>query len=225
MRGAHHRHLEALGELGMLIGIDQLVSELGRVVRESFVEFARSRILAALEEAVQLERLLQALDHVYRLARKAVNLLAREIEPRVMERRNIVDSDQQPDERNRVEGGVRAVTRRASGRDRCKLGSARRDPQDDREDAAGQVDPYEQPKAARNKIVNQPEREQNQAENSVKRRRSPHPPPTLPPPRRLDRSLGQEQGYEDETQEINDVARVDDTGDHLREVVGQRQIA
>ena len=77
MRGAHHRHLETLGELGMLVGIDQLVSELGRVVRERLVELARGRILAALEEAVELERLLQTLDHVHRLARQAVNLLGR----------------------------------------------------------------------------------------------------------------------------------------------------
>ena len=51
MRGAHHRHLETLGELGMLVGIDQLVSELGRVVRERLVEFARGWILAALRRS------------------------------------------------------------------------------------------------------------------------------------------------------------------------------
>ena len=115
MRGAHDRHLEALGELGMLVGIDQLVSQLGRVVRKRLVEFARGCILTAGEKAVELERLLQTLDHVHRLARKAVNLLAGQIEPRVMERRNIVDRDQQRDERDRVNRGVGAVARRAAG--------------------------------------------------------------------------------------------------------------
>src|ERR1019366_6259281 len=85
MRGAHHRHFETLGELGMLVGIDQLVSELGRVVRERLVEIARGRILAALKEAVELERLLQTLYHVHRLARKTEYLLGRQVEPRMME--------------------------------------------------------------------------------------------------------------------------------------------
>src|SRR5258708_39895523 len=93
-----------------------------------------------------------------------------------MDRRDIVNRDQQPDERNRVDDGIGAVARRAPGRDRCKLGTARSDPQDDRENAAGQVDPYEQPKAGRDKIIDQPKCEQNQAENSVKRPRTPHPP-------------------------------------------------
>ena len=42
MRGAHHRDFESLRQLGMLVGIDQFVGDLGRIVGVSYsYRFAR----------------------------------------------------------------------------------------------------------------------------------------------------------------------------------------
>src|SRR6266404_6034013 len=160
----------------MFVRIDQFVGDLGRVVGESIVELARRGIVATLEEAVDFERLLELLHDVPRLARQAVNFFRGQIETGVMQRRDVIDRDQQPDERERVDRGVGAVTRGAAGRYRRESGAARGDPENDRKQAADQIAPYEQAKSGRDKIIDQPEGEQDQAEYSVKRRRSPHPP-------------------------------------------------
>jgi hypothetical protein len=147
MRGAHAGDLEALRKLGMLVRIDQLEFDLRRGVGIGFVQRFRRRTLAAFEEAVELHRFLQIRNHVDRLAGEAEDALFGQIKAAMVLARKIVDRDEQTDEANAVNDRVGAVARRAAAGDRGKRFAAGGYPDDDRKEAADEVDVDEEPEA------------------------------------------------------------------------------
>src|SRR5216684_8515564 len=103
MRRGHPRDVVPRRDLGIALGIDQLKSDLGRGVGIRLVERLGLRITAALEKAIELERLLERAHHLDRLWREAENALGGEVEAAMMQREDVIDRDQQADETQRID--------------------------------------------------------------------------------------------------------------------------
>src|SRR5262249_3297114 len=79
--------------------------------------------------------------------------------------------------------------------------------------------------ARRDLVIDDAENQQYEADDSVKRRRSPHDAPPLAPASRLNRALGEKQRNQNEAQEVDQIPGVDDAGNHLREMIRDGKVA
>ena len=66
--GVHRRDLVALGQFRMALGVHQLIGDQWRRIGVFLVERFGGRIAAALDETIELDRLLESLDDLRSIA-------------------------------------------------------------------------------------------------------------------------------------------------------------
>ena len=149
---AVRRDVVLLREVGALVGIDHLSLHVARFLSVALEELLGCRIPAGLEEARELDVLVQLLDVLARQRREAVDAGFGRVEALEVARRQEVGHRQDADEQQRVQRGVGAELGRALAEKGAEALARRRQVGDQREDAEQHVGDDEEAHLLRDRI-------------------------------------------------------------------------